>query len=329
MEIIITDVNGHQTRALDWYDADFDLADQKTFEVTVPAAKYKDDMAFGARVFSPWSEIGGVVGCIHTDTELNTVSVSGYTWRGLMAKKIIRPPTGEDYLTITGELNEIIRQVTDGMFGDLIRVSETGTGKVTTWQFDRYVTVYDGIDKMLHKNGYRLNIRYNPGTPGGAGWVEVGAVPAVDYSDRLELSQDSKLNFQVTDDRTGVNHVIIGGTGDLAERVIVDMYVWPDGTLKDEPYYTGLDEIAAFYDFAATADTAELWAAGEQWLVDYVSKQEFRADVERLGIDVAVGDILGGRDYITGISIKKELVNKVVTISNGIVATDYIMEGEI
>ena len=329
MDIIVTDVNGRQMRALDWYDADFDLAGAKTFMLTIPAAKYKDDMTFGSRVFSPGSEIGGLVGCVSSDTELNTVSVSGYTWRGLMAKKIIRPPTGEDYLTIHAELNEIIRQVTAGMFGDFIRVTNEGTGKVVTWQFDRYVSVYDGIDKMLHKYGYRLDIKYKQGTPGGAGWVEIGAVKAVDYSDRLELSQDSKLNFQVTDDRTGVNHVIAGGAGDLAERLIIDLYVWPDGSVHDEQCYTGLDEIVMFYDYAATSDEAELKTAAETWLNDYISKKTFRANVERLGIDVAIGDTLGGRDYITGIVVKKELVNKIVTVSNGTVAVDYIMEGDI
>ena len=329
MDFIITDVNGRQLRQLLKYNADFDLANQKTFELTVPAGDYTDDMTFGARVISLGSELGGIIGAIHTDTQLNTVSVSGYTWRGLMAKKIIRPPTGQDYLTIHAELNEIIRQVTAGMFGDLIRVTGEGTGKVITWQFDRYVTVYDGIDKMLHKNGYRLDIKYIPGSPGGSGWVEIGAVKAVDYSGQLELSQDSKLYFQMTDDRTGINHVIAGGSGDLAARVIVDVYVQTDGSFGTTPYYTGIEEITAFYDYAATSDEAELRTAAETWLKDYMSKKTFRANVERLGINVAIGDTLGGRDYITGMTIKKELVNEIVTVNNGTVAIDYVMEGEI
>ena len=329
MDFIITDVKGKQIRQLLTYNADFDLANLKTFELTIPAGDYRDDMTFGARVFSPGTEYGGLIGCVHTDTELNTVSVSGYTWRGLMAKKIIRPPTGADYLTIHAELNEIIRQVTAGMFGNLIRVTSNGTGKVVTWQFDRYVTVYDGICKMLHKYGYRLDIKYNPGSPGGSGWAEIGAVKAVDYSDRLELSQDSRIDFQITDDRTGVNHVIAGGSGDLAARVIVDVYVQKDGSFGTTPYYTGLDEITAFYDYAATGDADELRTAAETWLADYVSKKTFRANVQRLGIEVGVGDILGGRDYITGLTVKKELINKIVTVENGRVTIDYIMEGDI
>lgn len=329
MDIIITDVNGRQLRQMEQYNADFDLALVKTFELTVPSADYTDDMTFGARVFSPGSEIGGLVGEIHTDTQTDTVSVMGYTWRGLLSKKIIRPPNGEDYLTIHAELNEIMRQVTAGMFGDLIRVTSEGTGKVVTWQFDRYVTVYDGLTKMCKKNGYRLDIKYNQGQPGGSGWVEIGAKPIIDYSDQIELSQDNRLNFTIDDDRTGINHLIVGGAGDLAERVIVDLYVDQNGNIGDTQYYFGLDEIAEFYDFAATSDTSELKAAGETWMQDYMSKKTFRADVETLNIDVDIGDIIGGRDYITGIVVKKELANKIVTIENGKVATDYIMEGDI
>lgn len=329
MDIILTDKHGRQLRQVEQYNADFDLALMKTFELTVPAADYTDEMTFGARVFSPGSEVGGLVGEIHTDTTTGTVSVMGYTWRGLLNKKIIRPPEGEDYLTIHAELNEIMRQVTAGMFGDLIRVTDAGTGKVVTWQFDRYVTVYDGLVKMCKKNGYRLDIKYNQGQPGGSGWVEIGAVPVTDYSDLIEMSQDSRINFTIDDDRTGINHLIIGGAGDLAERVIVDLYVDQNGNIGDTQYYFGLDEIAGFYDFAATSDTDELKAAGESWMKDYMSKKTFRADVETLDIDADIGDILGGRDYITGIVVKKELVNKVVTVENGKAGIDYILEGEI
>ena len=329
MELIITNVAGQQVRMLSDYNADFDLAGQRTFEVTIPAAQYSDDMTFGCRVFVAGTEIGGLIGDIFTDTASDTVSLIGLTWRGLMSKKIIRPPAGADYKTVSGELNQIINTVTAGMFGGLLRVSSAGTGKViNNYSFDRYVTVLDGLEKMLKQYGYRLKFTYNPGDPGGSGWVEVGAVPIVDRSGEIELSQDNRLNFTIEDDRTGVNHLIVGGTGDLRDRVIVDLYVQADGTISQTPHYKGLQEISEFYDFPASSDIAELIAAGEKQLAEICSKKTFRMNVERLDLDIDIGDIIGGRDYITGLTVEKALVNKIVTITNGQQAIDYIVEGE-
>lgn len=329
MELIITDLNGRQVRMLSNYNADFDLAGQKTFEVTLPAAQYSDDMTYGCRVFVAGTETGGLIGDIFTDTASDTVSLIGLTWRGLMSKKIIRPPAGADYKTVSGELNAIIKQVTAGMFGSLFKVTSAGTGKtIRSYSFDRYTTVLDGLEKMLKSVGYRLKFTYQAGTPGWAGWVEVGAVPIVDRSGEIELSQDNRLNFTIEDDRTGINHLIVGGTGELRDRVIVDLYVQADGTISQTPYYTGLQEIAEFYDFPASSDTAELVAAGEKQLAEICSKKTFRMNVERLDLDIDIGDIIGGRDYITGLTVKKALINKIITITSGQQTIDYIVEGE-
>lgn len=329
MELIFTDINGRQVKMLSDYNADFDLAGQRTFEVTIPAAQYSEDMTYGCRIFEAGTETGGLIGDIYTDTASDTVSLIGLTWRGLMAKKVIRPPSGADYLTVTGELNAIIKQVTEGMFGDLIIPTSVGTGRtVKNYSFDRYTTVLDGLEKMLKSVGYRLKYIYQAGAPGGAGWVEVGAVPIVDRSGEIELSQDNRLNFTIEDDRTGVNHLIVGGTGDLRDRVIVDLYVQADGTISQTPYYRGLQEITEFYDFPASSDTAELIAAGEKQLAEICSKKTFRMDVERLNLDIDIGDIIGGRDYITGLTVKKALANKIITVTNGSVTVDYILEGE-
>lgn len=296
----------------------------------MPAAKYADDMTFGGRLFVAGTEIGGVIGDVYTDTQTDSVSLLGLTWRGMMARKIIRPPTGQDYKTVSGELNQIIREVTAGMFGDIIQVTGAGTGKtVSSYSFDRYTTVLAGLEKMLKAYGYRLKFAYKTGVPGGSGWCEVGAVPIVDRSGEIELSQDNRLNFTIEDNRTGVNHLIVGGMGELAERAIVDLYVQADGSIsRTRQYYTGVQEIAEFFDYPATSDADELAAAGEKYLADVSSRKTFRMNVQSLDIDIDIGDIIGGRDYITGTTVKKALINKIITMTNGEPATDYIVEGE-
>lgn len=44
-------------------------------------------------------------------------------------------------------------------------------------------------------------------------------------------------------------------------------------------------------------------------LTELMSKKKFGMDVEKLGIDVGIGDIVGGRDYLTGSMEAKPVEN--------------------
>ena len=76
---------------------------------------------------------------------------------------------------------------------------------VSNYQFDRYCTLLEGITKMLKTVGYRLDIQHKR-ERGVPGYILIRAfVPIVDYSDEIELSKDSGLNYTMEDKRNGVN----------------------------------------------------------------------------------------------------------------------------
>lgn len=326
MELIITNSAGRDIAELQAFQLDSDTNGEKTVEVTVPAQKWKDYMTFGARVYVPGTEIGGLIGQLYTDTASNTVSLMGRTWRGVLNSKIIVPPSGSNYYRISGELNSNIQELIGTRFGNLFQVSSEYTVTVTNFKFPRFCTLLEGIEKMLKSVGYRLSIVYRQGEPNGSGYVEIGAVPAVDYSEQIELSQDSRLNFTLYDIRDGVNHLICGGKGELEDRNIVDLYVQPDGSISGTKYYTGLNEIEYFYENTST-ETEELEEAAADYLREMMNRKEYRMDVEALNLDVAIGDTIGGRDYITGMYLKKPVENIILTIEDGIISKEYIVEG--
>lgn len=326
MELIITNSAGRDIAELQAFQLDSDTNGEKTVEVTVPAQKWKDYMTFGARVYVPGTEIGGLIGQLYTDTASNTVSLMGRTWRGVLNSKIIVPPSGSNYYRISGELNSNIQELIGTRFGNLFQVSSEYTVTVTNFKFPRFCTLLEGIEKMLKSVGYRLSIVYRQGEPNGSGYVEIGAVPAVDYSEQIELSQDSRLNFTLYDIRDGVNHLICGGKGELEDRNIVDLYVQPDGSISGTKYYTGLNEIEYFYENTST-ETEELEEAAADYLREMMNRKEYRMDVEALNLDVAIGDSIGGRDYITGMYLKKPVENIILTIEDGIISKEYIVEG--
>ena len=81
-----------------------------------------------------------------------------------------------------------------------------------------------------------------------------------------------------------------------------------------------------FYENTST-DTADLESKSKEKLESLMNKQTFEMDVEELGIDIAIGDIVGGRDYRTGLSMTRPLENMIAIIKGESVKKEYKLEG--
>ena len=192
-------------------DAGIDIAigEENNYEIKVRRDKWRSEYTFGNAFYIKDTEYGGIIGEVDTNTAEDTISLLGRTWRGMLDKKIIRPPAGQDYKKVSGELNKVLNDLVMEYFDDYFVVVQIDTGvSVTNYQFDRYCTLLAGINKMLKSVGYRLQIRYIQQERGQPGYVELSSVPIVDYSEQIELSQDSQLNFTFRNCRSGVNHLI-------------------------------------------------------------------------------------------------------------------------
>ena len=129
------------------------------------------------------------------------------------------------------------------------------------------------------------------------------------------------------DKRDGVNHLIVTGKGELQDRNILHLYVQENGEIGTEQYYTGIREITEVYENTST-ETEELMSAAEDRLRSLAGKKTFKMDVAKLGMDVDIGDIVGGRDYLTGMYMAKQVENIVYEIINDVESKTYKLEGE-
>lgn len=309
-------------------EIDMDIGCDNDYEIKIKRGSWRDEYTFGNVFYIPGTEYGGIIGEIDTDTSADTISLLGMTWRGVLDKKIITPPDGEDYAKVSGELNRSLNTLITGQFGTYFVVSQENTGvNVTEYQFERYCTLLSGIEKMLKSVNYKLHIVYVPQERGQPGYVQLSAVPIVDYSDEIELSQDSKLNFTFKNKRNGVNHLICLGKGELQDRQVVDLYVQKDGSIGTDAYYTGIEEIAETYE-NTSSDAADLQEKGTEKLQELMNSTSFSMDVESLGIEVDIGDIIGGRDYLTGLYAKKPIKGKIYKVSVGEESLVYEIEGD-
>lgn len=325
--VIFADEVGRDICVLTEKKIDIDLNDQSDFEVVVDVSSYQDDFKKkNGRIYIEGTEYGGLIGGLKTDTSQGTVTITGHTWRGILKRKIIEPPAGQAYRLISGELNTCIRELTNKL-SVLFSVSEEDSGaSVTNFQFDRYTTLLSGIEKMLKSQNYRLAIKYvKPERK--PGYVELKAVPIEDYSATTELSQDTGLNFTFEEIKNGVNHLICLGKGELTERVVKHLYIQEDGTIGDTQYFFGVDEETEVYE-DTNAEADELVERGTEKLTELASRQIFKMDIANTEKEYEIGDIIGGRDYITGMSMKKPIVNKIYTEQNGTISKDYTLEGD-
>lgn len=325
MDLILCDASGREVRRLDYESADFETGGENDFEIVMPLGFWKNDLSYGCRLFEPGTENGGIIGGIKTDTSSNTITLTGYVWRGYLAKRILEPTAGQAYRTVSGDLNAIIRSVIDDMYSGVIVGAPEDSGITSgSFSFDRYVSVLAGLNKLCASKNCRLQIFYVQGENGAAGHCEVSAVPVVDYSDQIELSQDSRVNFILTDTQNTVNHLICLGSGELADRTVLHLYLDRNGKIGKTQYYTGVEEIAETYENTSSED---LETDSVKHFNDLIASTDFSMDVESLGIDVQLGDIVGGRDYITGLSMKRALAKKITTVAEGKKTVQYELEG--
>lgn len=314
MDLIYSDSNGKELGFLkNGYSLDLDIGKTNDFEITCKSEE--KIMDFDYRIYINHTEYGGVIRGIRVDTGLNKLSYYGQTWRGILDNYVIAPGNGEDYVTVSGNTSDIIRTLIRG-FG-LSTVYSVGDcdGIITRYQFDRYCTLLSGITKMLNSVGYRLSISCISG--------EVTLTPAkiADYSETIEYSRDGNVDFKIDDNRNGINHLICLGKGELKERQVINLYLQSDGTIDKTQYYEGLEEHAAVYDYSAVESLDELEKSGRERFVEMLSNQTLEMSVDE--INVELGDKVGGRERLTGISIVRPITQKIVKISNGKLQISY------
>lgn len=247
----------------------FDLAygeDENDFQLEMSLADSKarghSPIEDGDYVMVPGTEWGGVVDSHGLDTTGDSPVLirSGRSWHGILAAKVVRPDPGQDYLTVSGDVVDVIASLIErhGLSKVFTTSGERGT-TVKSYTFARYVDLYSGLVSMLASVGMR------PSIVGGNGFCSLGAVPIVAYDDGFD---DNYLKFQMSENTRPVNHLVCLGSGDLKDRVVVDLYMDGSGSVSEKQTFFGVDEVAEVYDYS-NAERDELVEKGTEKLQGY------------------------------------------------------------
>lgn len=313
MELISVRKDGKELGLLNVSGLDVDIGKTNDFEITFSSADWAgNDILTDADYWyaDGFGEVGGRIRCITSSTAAKTVKASGFTWRGMLAKKIIEPDPGADYKVVSGDANQILSDLITPRFGGFFKVPNVRSQfTIRSHQFKRYETLLSGIVDMLYAVGAKLEISFVPGsftahdyTPG---YVVIQAVPIIDYSNEIEYSQDGKIDFIAKDYHMGVNHLICLGQGELRNRQVIHLYVDEAGNISETQTQFGVDEIAEIYDYSSAESLVELRSYGISKLKELCDYKSLKISLNQM--DAQIGDIVGGQEQITGITLKKQI----------------------
>lgn len=313
VDLICADENGVPFHAVS--DCVFDCAwgsGENDFELTLYDGTVLPDRGL---VYVDGTEVGGIVD--HMKDELSdgvsVVTYSGRSWHGMLAGKVLQPDSGQDYLKVSGPVNQVLSNLLARIgLSDMFKVRADSTKTIPTFQFDRYCTAYDGIRRMLAANDLKLMFQEVDGT------VWMYAKPIVDHNDTVD---SDLVDFSITKDYRRTNHMIGLGKGDLRNRLVVHYYADGSGKVSNTRTFDGRDEIAAVYDYSS-AEKDELDKQTKKQLQDLQGAGAVDVTVHD-GLSLDVGDRVAGCDHVTGLTVTAIVLKKIVKLSGGLLSVSY------
>lgn len=312
LSVVVMDASGRALRQTDDWSADVAYgADENRFAITRLAGP---PLSAHMRWQVDGTALAGVVDDVCpsvAEDGSSSVSYEGRTVQGVLAGKVLVPPSGSTHLTATGDLNECIRAVVEscGLSGYLTVPSTASGFDVSGYRYRRYCDAYTGLRMLCASVGARLRFLAT-----GDG-IELSAIAATTYG---ELPSEL-VSFDARRTYRPCNHMVGLGEGEGTAREVVHWYADEAGALSQTQTLFGLDEVAQTYDHSGSDD---LSADTRERLAELQGQGTFDAYLpEGAGLDV--GDVVTARDADTGDSVEAQVTKVIVKVSLGEASTDY------
>lgn len=325
MALIYTDKNlveqGYLSGAsMDWQEED----DENSFSLSMGLDDY-EKLSSGCYVFDENNpRFGGRVQKVRIQTASNGLIWEGKTFAGILSTKIIEPPTGQAYRTITGTLAEKINEVlTLTGLSDVFYTNALG-GSSSSWQIDRYTDVLTAFRKLAAENELSIIVSFDAEHEGQKLKISFA-------SSNLDVAgeeYDSDLYaFDIAQDMMPVNHLICLGSGQLQNRMVRHLYRLNNGEIvTNRPENWSVEEeVASIYENTNAESVSELVKEGRkrfQELLDNGTKLEITPPE---GAVYRIGDKIAGIERNSGIYVEKQ-VKKIIYKSQDDVAPTITYE---
>ncbi len=318
MDLIHTNAAGEDVGVIHKYTLDLAYgSEENDFQLeTGVGIREIEENAF---IYIEGTEYGGIVDGLKVDTERQLVHYLGRSFHGILNSHIIQPPAGEAYMVVSGEANAVLTAIVTALgFDGLFAVSVKNSGIfIPSTKIDRYISGYDGINKVLKAAGAKLGMAFVGGK------IHLEAKPVVNYAEDEQYSSDH-YKFTIQKYRNKVNHLICLGSGELAERQVVHLYVQEDGSISTERQaFTGADEYAVVYDYSAVESIEELEKGGRERLQEMHNSDSAEMELFDDETVLDINDIVGATEEVTQTTITNRIVKKIIKIKDNAINIEY------
>ena len=292
--------------------------DENDFELTIedPSAP---EIERGWYFWIDGSDVGGriVDRRVAVSGGVSTVTWIGQSWTGMLAAKILQPDANQDYLTVSGKLPDILKNLLKRIGLDSVfTVDSSDASTLSNWMFQnpRYVDAYTGFRNLLASCGRRLDFQAKDNH------ILLGITPV----GIIDNTIDSDLvDFKAETNRRAVNHLIGLGSQELKNRLVVNYFADATGVVSQTQTLVGADEVCATYDYP-NADLSTLQSETKKHLQELQTGGSVEVSLsDEVGDGLRVDDKIVAADHASGVNVTAVVTKRIVKIDSGILASTF------
>lgn len=292
--------------------------DENDFELTIedPSAP---EIERGWYFWIDGSDVGGriVDRRVAVSGGVSTTTWIGQSWTGMLAAKILQPGANQDYLTVSGKLPDILKNLLKRIGLDSVfTVDSSDASTLSNWMFQnpRYVDAYTGLRTLLASCGRRLDFK----TSGNK--ILLGIVPVQTITNTID---SDLVDFKAETNRRAVNHLIGLGSQELKNRLVVNYFADATGVVSQTQTLVGADEVCATYDYP-NADLGTLQSETKKHLQELQTGGSVEVTLsDEVGDGLRVDDKIVATDHASGVNVTTVVTKRIVKIDSGILTSTF------
>lgn len=292
--------------------------DENDFELTIddPDAP---EIEHGWYFWIDGSDVGGRIidRRVAVSGGVSTATWIGQSWTGMLAAKILQPDANQDYLTVSGKLPDILKNLLKRIGLDTVfTVDSSDASTLSNWMFQnpRYVDAYTGFRNLLASCGRRLDFQAKDNH------ILLGITPV----GIIDNTIDSDLvDFKAETNRRTVNHLIGLGSQELKNRLVVNYFADATGVVSQTQTLVGADEVCATYDYS-NADLSTLQSETKKHLQELQTGGSVEVTLsDEVGDGLRVDDKIVATDQASGVNVTAVVTKQIVKIDSGILTSTF------
>lgn len=292
--------------------------DENDFELTIedPDAP---EIEHGWYFWLDGSDVGGRIidRRVTVSGGVSTATWIGQSWTGMLAAKILQPDANQDYLTVSGKLPDILKNLLKRIGLDTVfTVDSSDASTLSNWMFQnpRYVDAYTGLRTLLASCGRRLDFKASGNK------ILLGIVPVQTIANTID---SDLVDFKAETNRRAVNHLIGLGSQELKNRLVVNYFADATGVVSQTQTLVGADEVCATYDYS-NADLSTLQSETKKHLQELQTGGSVEVALsDEVGDGLRVDDKIVATDQASGVNVTAVVTKRIVKIDSGILTSTF------